>query len=63
MSCFENDKSCSRIIYRVMSHLNKVWKDKPVKEFTQRLDGILMKFIKTRRSYSNFYFSARCKPL
>lgn len=36
MSCFENDKSCSRIIYGVISHLNKVWKDKPVKEFTQK---------------------------
>lgn len=35
ISCFENDKSCSRIIYGVMSHLNKAWKDKPVKEFTQ----------------------------
>ena len=36
MTCFENDKSCSRIIYGVMSHLNKVWKNKPVKEFTQK---------------------------
>ena len=36
MSCFENDKSCSRIIFGVISHLNKSWKDKPIKEFTQK---------------------------
>ena len=36
MSCFENDKSCSRIIFGVISHLNKVWEDKPLKEFTQK---------------------------
>lgn len=36
MTCFENDKSCSRIMYGVVSHLNKVWKNKPVKEFTQK---------------------------
>ena len=27
ISCFENDASCSRIIFGVMSHLNKSWKD------------------------------------
>lgn len=36
MSCFENDASCSRIIFGVISHLNKSWKDKPIKEFTQK---------------------------
>lgn len=36
MTCFENDRSCSRIIYGVVSHLNKVWENKPVKEFTQK---------------------------
>jgi putative transposase len=35
MTCFENDASCSRIIFGVMYHLNKSWKDKPLKEFTQ----------------------------
>lgn len=36
MSCFENDKSCPRIMYGVISHLNKVWKNKPVKESIQK---------------------------
>lgn len=36
MTCFENDKSCSRIMYGVVSHLNKVWENKPIKEFTQK---------------------------
>jgi len=36
MSCFENDASCSRIIFGVISQLNKSWKDKPIKEFTQK---------------------------
>jgi len=35
MTCFENDASCSRIIFGVMYHLNNSWKDKPLKEFTQ----------------------------
>lgn len=34
MSCFQNSASVDRIIYGVMSHLNKSWKDKPLKEFT-----------------------------
>jgi len=34
MTCFENDASVARIIFGVMSHLNKSWKDKPIKEFT-----------------------------
>ena len=34
ISCFENDASCSRIIFGVISHLNKNWKDKPIREFT-----------------------------
>jgi len=36
MSCFTNSKSVDRIIYGVMSHLNKSWKDKPLPNFTQR---------------------------
>jgi hypothetical protein len=36
MTCFENDRSCSRIMYGVVSHLNKAWENKPVKEFTQK---------------------------
>jgi len=34
MTCFENDASVAIIIFGVMSHLNKSWKDKPIKEFT-----------------------------
>ena len=35
MTCFENDASCSRVIFGVIYHLNNSWKDKPLKEFTQ----------------------------
>lgn len=35
MSCFTNAKSVDRIIYGVISHLNKSWKDKPLPNFTQ----------------------------
>jgi len=35
MSCFTNAKSVDRIIYGVMDHLNKSWKDKPIPQFTQ----------------------------
>jgi putative transposase len=35
MSCFTNAKSVDRIIYGVMSHLNKSWKDKPLPKSTQ----------------------------
>jgi transposase-like protein len=34
MSCFQNSASVDRIIYGVISHLNKSWEDKPLKEFT-----------------------------
>jgi putative transposase len=34
MSCFTNAKSVNRIIYGVMNHLNKSWKDKPLPNFT-----------------------------
>ncbi len=34
MSCFQNPASVDRIIYGVLSHLNKNWKDKPLQEFT-----------------------------
>jgi transposase-like protein len=36
MTCFENDASCSRIIFGVINHLNNNWKDKPLKVFTQK---------------------------
>ena len=36
MTCFENDASCSRIIFSVIYHLNNNWKDKPLKEFIQK---------------------------
>lgn len=36
MSYFENDAIFSRIIFVVISHSNKSWKDKQVKEFTQK---------------------------
>lgn len=35
MSSFTNDKSCDRIIYALISYLNKKWKNRPLKEFTQ----------------------------
>lgn len=35
MSCFTNDASCQRIIYAVISHLNRSWKGKPPPEITQ----------------------------
>jgi putative transposase len=35
MNCFTNAKSVNRIIYGVISHLNKNWKDKPLPDFTQ----------------------------
>ena len=34
MSCFQNHASVDRIIYGVINHLNKNWKDKALKEFT-----------------------------
>jgi transposase-like protein len=34
MSCFQNNGSVDRIIYGVISHLNKTLEDKPLKEFT-----------------------------
>lgn len=36
MSCFENSKSCDRIIYGVISHLNKYWENKPLWKVTQK---------------------------
>ncbi len=35
MNCFTNAKSVNRIIYGVINHLNKSWKDKPLPKFTQ----------------------------
>jgi len=34
MSCFQNSASVDRIIYGVISHLNKAWEAKPLREFT-----------------------------
>jgi transposase-like protein len=35
MSCFTNSASCERIIYSVVTHLNKSWEGKVLPEFTQ----------------------------
>jgi len=34
MSCFQNPASVDRIIYGVISHLNKAWKARPLPQFT-----------------------------
>lgn len=34
MSCLNNPASCERIIYGVISHLNRSWMDKPLWQFT-----------------------------
>ncbi len=34
MSCFQNRHSCERIIYSVLTHLNRSWRDKPLPDFT-----------------------------
>jgi len=36
IGCFENEASINRIIFGVISGLNKNWKAKPLKEFTQK---------------------------
>lgn len=36
MSCFNNSQSIERIIYAVLNHLNDSWRNKPLKEFTQK---------------------------
>jgi putative transposase len=35
MSCFNNTSSVNRIIFGVISHLNRSWKEKPLSQFTQ----------------------------
>ena len=35
MSCLTNDASCERIIYAVVSHLNKSWEGHALREFPQ----------------------------
>lgn len=35
MSSFTNPASCNRIVFGVISHLNRSWERKPLKEFTQ----------------------------
>ena len=34
MTCFNNQASCERIIYAVVSHLNRTWKGRPLPAFT-----------------------------
>jgi putative transposase len=34
MSCFQNSASVDRIIYGVLSHMNRSWREKPLQEFT-----------------------------
>lgn len=34
MTCFNNDASCERITYAVVSHLNRNWQGKPLAQFT-----------------------------
>ena len=34
MTCFTNDASCERIIYAVVSHLNRNWEGHPLQQFT-----------------------------
>ena len=36
MSSFTNPASCDRIVFGVISHLNRSWDKKPLKEFTQK---------------------------
>jgi len=36
MSSFTNPASCDRIVFGVISHLNRSWERKPLKEFTQK---------------------------
>jgi len=35
MSSFTNPASCDRIVFGVISHLNRSWERKPLREFTQ----------------------------
>jgi putative transposase len=34
MTCFNNDASCERIIYAVLTHLNRNWQGRPLAQFT-----------------------------
>lgn len=35
MNCFSNSASCDRIIFAIFNHLNKHWKEHPLKNFNQ----------------------------
>lgn len=35
MSCFNNEASCERVIYGVITHLNRAWEGRPLREITQ----------------------------
>jgi len=36
MSCFENWRSCDRIIFAIFHYYNKKWEEKPLNDFTQK---------------------------
>ncbi|MBZ5562864.1 MAG: transposase, partial [Acidobacteriia bacterium] len=36
ISSFTNPASCDRIVFGVISHLNRSWEKKPLKQFTQK---------------------------
>ena len=36
MSCFENWRSCERIIFAIFHYYNKKWEEKPLNDFTQK---------------------------
>ena len=36
MSSFTNPASCDRIVFGAISHLNRSWERKPLREFTQK---------------------------
>jgi hypothetical protein len=48
MSSFTNPASCDRIVFGVITHLNRSWERKPPKEFSQKarhyLDFVLLGF-------------------
>jgi len=37
MTCFNNNASCERIIYALLTHLNRNWEGKPLPQFTHNL--------------------------
>jgi len=41
MNCFSNAASCDRIMFAVLNHLNKHWKERPFKRFNQLEQNVL----------------------